>query len=246
LHVDLLTLPAHVPLPPVHALLRGLFRLTSAPPSTSSHAGASSSPSAAPSAAEPEGRRERDAELAKLLQAAATGNANAFERLYDQTIGYVHALLRRMLPHGDIEDVVAELYFQAWRDAASFDAQRGSAVTWLLTIARSRALDLLRHRKASPEVESGGEQTAVDAAPIEAPGPVDLLASLQTNTRLHHALSQLSAQERWVLGLAYYRELSHREVSVATGLPLGSVKSLILRAQAKLRALLAESMADTR
>ena len=245
MHVHLLTLPAHVPLPTVHALLRGLFRLTSAPQSTSSHAGASSSPSAAPSAADPAGRHERDAELAKLLQAAATGNANAFERLYDQTIGYVQALLRRMLPHGDIEDVVAELYFQAWRDAASFDADRGSAVTWLLTIARSRALDLLRHRKASPEV-GGGEQTAVDTAPIDTAGPIDLLASLQANTRLHHALSQLSAQERWVLGLAYYRELSHREVSVATGLPLGSVKSLILRAQAKLRALLAESMADTR
>ena len=246
MHVDLLTLPTVVPLPPVRVLLRGLFRLIPAPESISSHAGAAAWPAASPGATCPEGRRERDAELARLLQAAATGNANAFERLYDQTIGYVQALLRRMLPHGDIEDVVAELYFQAWRDAASFDAERGSAVTWLLTIARSRALDLMRHRKASPEVASGGEQAAVDAASIDAPGPLDLLASMQANTRLHHALSQLSAQERWVLGLAYYRELSHREVSAATGLPLGSVKSLILRAQAKLRALLAESTADIR
>src|SRR5437879_2181433 len=129
-------LPAHVPLPPVHALLRGIFRLVPAPESTSSHAGASPSPSAA----EPEGRRERAAALRRVAR----------------------------------------------------------------------------------------------------------LPDLQANTRLHHGVSQLSAQERWVLGLAYYRELSHCEVSVVTGLPLGSVKSLILRAQVKLRALLAESMADTR
>jgi RNA polymerase sigma-70 factor (ECF subfamily) len=135
---------------------------------------------------------------------------------------------------------------QAWRDVASFDAQRGSPVTWLLTIARSRALDLLRHHKASPEVAAGNEQAAVDAAVADAPGPVDLLASLQANTRLHDALNQLSAQERWVLGLAYYREMTHREVSATTGLPLGSVKSLILRAQARLRALLAQTtQADT-
>ncbi len=195
----------------------------------------------APQLSPPSARGERDAELVSLLGSAAAGNANAFERVYDMTIGYAQALLRRMLPQADIEDVLAEVYFQAWRDAASFDAERGSPVTWLLTIARSRALDLLRHRKASPELAAGNEHDAVETAVLDAPGPVDLLASMQANARLHRALSELSAQERWVLGLAYYREMSHREVSDATGLPLGSVKSLILRAQTKLRALLAET-----
>ena len=207
-------------------------------------------PAARPAGAStlPDARSERDAALATLLRAAANGNADAFERVYDITIGYTQALLRRMLAQADLEDVLAEVYFQAWRDAASFDATRGSPVTWLLTIARSRALDLLRHHKASPEVAAGNEQAAIEAAVLEAPGPVDLLTSLQANTRLHRALALLSAQERWVLGLAYYREMSHREVSDATGIPLGSVKSLILRAQAKLRGLLAEttSEADTR
>jgi RNA polymerase sigma-70 factor (ECF subfamily) len=230
----------------MHLLLRGIFGLTPVPPSTPSRPGPSACPTASAPGADAQHRRERDAELVRLLHTAAAGNANAFERLYEQTIGYVHAMLRRMLPQGDVDDVVAELYFQAWRDLASFDAQRGGAVTWLLTIARSRALDLLRHRKASPEVDAGNEQAAIDAVPPDTPGPVDLLASMQANTRLHQALSQLSAQERWVLGLAYYRELTHREVAEATGLPLGSVKSLILRSQAKLRTLLAESTADIR
>ncbi len=182
-------------------------------------------------------RGARDALLASLLQAAAAGNAGAFERVYDLTIGYAHALARRMVPPADVEDVVADAYLQAWRDAAQFDAARGSLVTWLLTIVRSRALDLLRRHKASPEVENTDDDAA---QPSEAPGPVDLLAAVQAHSRLHGALAELSPQERWVLGLAYYRELSHREVSDETGLPLGTVKSLILRAQAKLRALLAE------
>ena len=218
-----------------------MLGLTPAPHLSTSRPAAPARPAVLAPAAGTDARADRDAELAGLLQRSAAGDALAFERLYDLTVGYAQALLRRMLAQGDIEDVLAEAYFQAWRDAASFDARRGSAVTWLLTIARSRALDLLRHRKASPEVAAGNEQSAIEAAVLEAPGPVDLLASVQTNTRLHRALSQLSAQERWVLGLAYYREMTHREVSDATGLPLGSVKSLILRAQAKLRALLAET-----
>jgi len=220
-----------------------MFRLTPAPHLSASRPAAPARPAATVPvpAASADARSERDAELTALLQSSAAGDAVAFERAYDLTVGYAQALLRRMLAQADIEDVLAEAYFQAWRDAASFDARRGSPVTWLLTIARSRALDLLRHRKASPEVAAGNEQAAIEAAVLDAPGPVDLLASVQANTRLHHALNQLSAQERWVLGLAYYREMTHREVSDATGLPLGSVKSLILRAQAKLRAALADT-----
>lgn len=73
-------------------------------------------------------------------------------------------------------------------------------------------------------------------------GPDELMSGMQSGGRLHGALAQLSSNERWVLGLAYYRELSHREICEQTGLPLGTVKSLILRAQAKLR----EQLATTR
>ena len=244
---DLLRFAARAPHESVRANARGIFGLIPALESSSSRSVPAARPAAAATPFATDARGGRDAELVTLLHAAAGGNANAFERVYDITIGYTQALLRRMLPQADLEDVLADVYFQAWRDAASFDPARGSPVTWLLTIARSRALDLLRHHKASPEVAAGGEQAAMEAAVLEAPGPVDLLASLQANTRLQRALAQLSAQERWVLGLAYYREMTHREVSEATGLPLGSVKSLILRAQAKLRGLLAEPLqADPR
>jgi len=186
-----------------------------------------------------EARAARDVELASLLKAAATGDAAAFERFYDQTNAYAQALARRMLGAIDVDDVVADAYFQTWRDARQFDDSRGSPVTWLLTIVRSRALDLLRHLKASPECPCD-DDVADQAEATASFAPPDLLSGIEAASRLHAALATLSAQERWVLALAYYRELTHREVCAQTGLPLGTVKSLILRAQAKLRSILQE------
>jgi RNA polymerase sigma-70 factor (ECF subfamily) len=182
-------------------------------------------------------RAERDAVLAALLVEAAAGTTTAFERFYDATIGYARALARRMVKPADLDDLLADAYFQAWREAARFDAARGSAVTWLLTLVRSRALDLLRRQRASHEVEAEGD-TPPDTA-SDLPGPDELLSGTQAGTRLHAALAQLSPNERWVLGLAYYADLSHSEICAQTGLPLGTVKSLILRAQGKLREQLA-------
>jgi RNA polymerase sigma-70 factor, ECF subfamily len=186
--------------------------------------------SAAPDAA----RARRDARLAGWLLQAAGGDAAAFEQFYDATIGYAHALARRLLRDADIDDVLAEAYFQAWREAPRFDAARGSAVTWLLTRVHSRAIDQCRQR--TPAAASDDDTLAQQ--PSDLPGPDDLLALAQAGSRLYDALAALSAQERWVLGLAYFRELSHAATARATGLPLGTVKSLVLRAQHKLRTLM--------
>jgi RNA polymerase sigma-70 factor, ECF subfamily len=177
-------------------------------------------------------RHERDAALAVLLHEAATGNADAFEKFYDGTFGYAQALARRMLNRSDLDDVLAEAYLQVWREAARFDSARGSAVSWLLTIVRSRALDLLRRRRSMPEAD--GQELPADL-PTEQSGPHEVLCAIQAGSALHHALSTLAAQERWLLALAYFRELTHAQISAQTGLPLGTVKSVILRAQGKLR-----------
>lgn len=180
---------------------------------------------------------ERDRQLAAWLKAAAGGDARAFEQFYDSTVAYAQALLRRMLSDADAEDMLAEGYFQAWREAARFDPGRGSAVTWLLTLLRSRALDLLRRRRLEgPALDD----EAAAALPDEAAGPAALLLQAQQAGRLQAALAELDGRERWVLALAYYRELSHAQIAQATGWPLGTVKSMILRAQHKLRSALAD------
>ncbi len=191
----------------------------------------------APSSAAPD-RSQRDEQLACWLRQAADGDASAFERFHDATAACAHALARRLLREADVEDVLADSYFQAWREAPRFDPQRGSAVTWLLSRVHSRAIDLRRHQRRQAVTEPDAD--ALDRHAGDLPGPDDLLALAEAGTRLATALAGLSAPERWVLGLAYYRELSHAATAQATGLPLGTVKSLLLRAQHKLRTLLAE------
>ena len=101
-------------------------------------------------AAQHDERAQRDSRLAAWVAAAAGGDCAAFEAFYDATFAYAQTLARRMLRDADVDDLVADAYFEAWRSAARFDVARGSAVTWLLTVVRSRALELLRLQAAHP------------------------------------------------------------------------------------------------
>lgn len=199
---------------------------------------------AAPSA-DP-GRARRDQQLATWLQCAAEGDAAAFEQFYDASVSAAQCLAHRLLRGADVDDLLAECYFQAWREAGRFDASRGSAITWLLNRVRSRAIDLLRAQRRAPACglgsSAGSADDTLDAValqPASEPGPDELLAQAEAGSQLHAALAQLAPSERWVLGLAYFRDCSHGDIATATGLPLGTVKSLLLRAQAKLRTRLA-------
>ena len=203
------------------------------PPAVTGEPGPSETADAARAQRQAESARaQRDAELAGLVAATATGDCSACVAFYARTIGYAQAVARRRLDGADVEDLLADAYFEAWRNAARFDPVRGSAVTWLLTIVRSRALDLVRRKSARPDGVSTDERP--DAAD-EAADPIEALWQRREGSRLHVALTALSGNERWTLGLAYFRDCSHSEIARITGMPLGTVKSLILRAQSKLR-----------
>ncbi len=186
---------------------------------------------------------ERNAQLATLVQAAAGGDARAFEQFYNATVRQAMAVVRRVAGDAHAQDVLADCYFQAWRNAAQFDVLRGSALAWLLTMARSRALDRMRQEALRHGGLSGAPDYDADASERHpGPGPDQLLESTQANTQLHAALRQLTASERWVMGLAYFSDCSHSEIATATSLPLGTVKSLMRRAQHKLRETLQNGM----
>ena len=125
-----------------------------------------SDPSGTRAAPQDAARIERDARLASLLAASARGNTSAFEAFYDATAGYARALARRVLRSDDTDDLLADAFFEAWRAAARCDPARGSAVTWLLIIVRSRALDLLRQRSTHPSV--AGSEAAEQDRPADA------------------------------------------------------------------------------
>lgn len=162
-----------------------------------------------------------------LIRRLASGEQGALAEFYDLYSGLVHALALRILRHGaDAEDVVQEVFLQAWRQAARFDATRGSVEAWLCTIARSRALDRLRRRVSRRE-----DPGAAAPAPSAIPRNEEALA-------VRKAIGGLSEDQRQALELAYYEGLTQSEIAARLGEPLGTVKTRIRTAMIRLREVL--------
>ena len=156
---------------------------------------------------------------------------NALASLYDAMSGRVYGLALRITRNVQTaEEVVEDTFWQIWRQAPRFDPARGNAAAWMLTMTRSRAIDALRRvDQATCGIESGEHE--VDLAD----GPEELLASSQAGKQLNTALAGLEPLPRQLVALAFFRGLSHEEIAMHTGLPLGTVKSHIRRALVRLR-----------
>jgi RNA polymerase sigma-70 factor (ECF subfamily) len=180
----------------------------------------------------------READLATLAR-MAKGDHDALGELYDRYARPVYSLALRILQdHAEAEDVVQEVFSQAWSQASRYDTSRGSAAAWLLNIARSRAIDRLRSRRARPDntADSGAALNVPDLAVSQ---DMQLLSAEQI-ARLKRALQQLPVIQRIALELAYYEGLTHAEIADRLEQPLGTIKTRIRQAVIRLR----ESMAE--
>lgn len=192
-------------------------------------------PLAAEAAPEDEAARERDRQLATWLLAIVDLDERALTALYDATVHRVYGFVRCIVRNDALaEEVVEDAYFQVWRQAVRYDGARGRPMTWLLAIARSRAIDALRH-----EARFAAESLDTEDAPAVADGtspPADELLELaRQHADLHQALLLLGPQPRQLVSLAFMRGLSHEEIADQMRLPLGTVKSQIRRALITLR-----------
>ncbi len=174
----------------------------------------------------------------ELIQNVAVGDQQALAALYDMTSRSVYGLLLRILSDaGAAEEVLLDVYTQAWRQAASFDARRGSPMAWLTTIARSRAIDRIRRGRAERERTEPLESVARTASSGEdVEGGV---RESETREVVQAALAELSPEQREVIEMAYYGGYSHSEIAAARGLPLGTVKTRTRLGMMRLRELLA-------
>lgn len=179
--------------------------------------------------------------LAQLLVAIAEQSEQAFGELYQILSARVHALALRILRDAACaEEAVEDCFWQVWRQAARFDPNRGCAEAWVLTLARSRALDAYRARSRTEALsldalQEDGFEPAEDALDSDS---TQLIDAGRAHAALHAALQQLPAQPRQLLALAFFRGLTHDEIAEHTGLPLGTVKSHIRRALSALKPLL--------
>lgn len=181
-----------------------------------------------------------EAQLEAWISAIVDHDERALMALYEATLSRVYGLVLRLVRRAQLaEEVAEEVYFQVWRQAPRFDPERGRALTWLLGMARSRAIDAIR-REARFQHEELDEASAPLAAPAAESGD-ELLAVAQGHAELHRALLLLKPQPRQLVALAFFNGLSHEEIASQTHLPLGTVKSQIRRALITLR----EALGDT-
>jgi RNA polymerase sigma-70 factor (ECF subfamily) len=173
--------------------------------------------------------------LEALVHGVAAGEQAALAELHDATVAKLYGLARLILRNvADAEEVVCDTYTQVWQAASRYDSSRGSVLGWMLTICRSRAIDLLRQRKTRerlPLEENDGH----DLEPLAGGEPDALLNALQQGSAVRRALEGLSPVRRELVSMAFLQGLSHQEIAEQTGLPIGTVKSHIRRALAALR-----------
>jgi RNA polymerase sigma-70 factor (ECF subfamily) len=169
-----------------------------------------------------------------LVQRVSRGESSALEALYRRHAPRLYAVLLRMLGQSaDADEVLQESFVDVWKRAPEYAPARGAVEAWLITIARSRAIDRLRSRGARLRLVREREQLAPDVAVT--PEPPDVHA----HTRLRRALDALPAEQRRALELAYWDGLSQREISEHTGDPLGTVKTRVRLGLQRLADLLA-------
>lgn len=182
---------------------------------------------------------ETQAEDRECLRKLAGGDGDAAGRLYDRHARPIYSLVLRIVANeGEAEDVVQEVFAQAWRQATRYDASRGAVGAWLLMMARTRALDRLRARRSRPN-EQPIEKTGVLGL---ASGDRDAVAGLidaERTGQVVRALDELPLLQRLAIELAYYEGLTQQEIAIRLEEPLGTVKTRIRTGLLKLRDALA-------
>ena len=168
-----------------------------------------------------------------LLQRVARGDEAAFGKLYDLVIGPVFGLIRRVVRDpAQSEEVAQEVMVELWRTAARYSPERGSAMTWVMTLAHRRAVDRVRSAQSATDRETRVAST--ETAP-----PFDEVAE-QVAMRLEHeqvrrCLSTLTELQRESITLAYYGGRTYREVSELLDTPLGTIKTRLRDGLIRLR-----------
>jgi RNA polymerase sigma-70 factor (ECF subfamily) len=158
----------------------------------------------------------------------------AFTALFKAMSVRIHSIALRITGNVQLaEEVTEDTFFQIWRQAPRFDPSRGTAKTWILTIARSRALDA---RRSMPPFDNLTEYETDANINIQKQDDLpDLLSAIEHNQMLHSALNRLEPVPRQLIALAFFKGLSHEEIANHAELPLGTVKSHLRRAIIHLR-----------
>ncbi|SEO19151.1 RNA polymerase sigma-70 factor, ECF subfamily [Salinihabitans flavidus] len=186
-------------------------------------------PRAAEEASEALNKLQHAPETELLIAVRDRRDKQAFAQLFDIYAPKLKAMVMRSgTPAAQAEDIVQDAMLSVWRKAAQFDAHRSQASGWIYRIARNRMIDIARR-----DYRPLPEELKIDEPPAEQ--PAEIMAMDQEAARLRAALDTLPQSQREMIEKAYLGELSHKEITETTGLPLGTIKSRIRLGLERLR-----------
>ena len=180
---------------------------------------------------QPDEASDAHAELDQLLSRVAAGDEHAFAQLYRLTAARLYGAIVRMIrDRHEAEDLLQDVFTTAWRRADSFDARRGTAMTWLMTLARNRTIDRIRQHREVPL----DDELAL-SIPDESPTPDLGAQASQERQRLERGLAHLGERQAYVLREAFHSGASYAELAERMQVPLGTMKSWIRRSLMRLK-----------
>jgi RNA polymerase sigma-70 factor, ECF subfamily len=172
------------------------------------------------------------AELVWLLAAIAKGDKAAFERLYGATRAKLYGVLLRILGRPELaDDVMQETYLKVWQMAGKFDPTVASPITWMVAMARNRAIDIVR-KKADASVEDTPEALGVAA---ETPPPLARREMTEELRRLLTCLGKLDPEKQRIVLLAYYSGWSREQLAQKLDIPVNTIKTWLRRSLLEIR-----------
>ena len=171
------------------------------------------------------------------LAAVAQKDAQAFRSLYDATSPKLFGFALRILIKRELaEEVLQESFVSVWNSAGSYQASLAAPMTWMTTIVRNKAFDLLRRVDHAVEIDADTfDKDVMDAMESADPTPIESLQISANSKALARCLTRLEALHRQAIALAFYHDLSHSEVAEQLSLPIGTVKTWIRRGLERLR-----------
>jgi len=172
-----------------------------------------------------------------LLIAVAAGDRTAFSALFNHFAPRVKALLIQGGARAEVADeIVQDVMLTVWRKAGEYDPTRASAAAWIFTIARNRRIDLLRHERR-PEIDPNDPELR----PADPEDAETAIQRAQIGARLRHAIGSLPREQEEALAATFFNDRSYGDYAAQSGLPLGTVKSRLRLAMARLRLELKEA-----
>jgi len=186
-------------------------------------------------------RRLGGSEDAVLMGKIMTRDSIALSALYDRYARLIYSLIRSVIKnHEEAEDLLQEVFVQLWERASTYDATKGSVYTWIVTLARNRAIDQVRS-KSFQQQNKISREVGPDMlySPMES-SPFDLVVAEERSREMRDALSQIPPEQSQVIHIAYFGGCSQSERAAQLNIPLGTVKTRMRQGMKKLHQLMTD------